>query len=77
MGIRMPGLDGLEATTKTLSQDNSIARIIIPTTFDTDKQVCKALLAGANVKSNLEIGEVSRICPVAVRSPVLNLVFKQ
>ena len=44
----MPELDGLEATSKILSQDNSKTRIIILTTFDPDEYVYKALRAGAS-----------------------------
>ncbi len=48
MDIRMPELDGLEATARILSQGNLDARIIILTTFDPDEYVYKALRAGAS-----------------------------
>jgi DNA-binding NarL/FixJ family response regulator len=47
MDIRMPDLDGLEATRRILASDNS-ARILILTTFDLDEYVYEALRAGAS-----------------------------
>lgn len=47
MDIRMPVLDGLEAT-RTLTTRGSMARIIILTTFDLDEYVFQALRAGAS-----------------------------
>jgi DNA-binding NarL/FixJ family response regulator len=47
MDIRMPELDGLEATRRILAADNS-ARILILTTFDLDEYVYEALGAGAS-----------------------------
>jgi DNA-binding NarL/FixJ family response regulator len=47
MDIRMPQLDGLEATRRILVTDNS-ARILILTTFDLDEYVYEALRAGAS-----------------------------
>jgi DNA-binding NarL/FixJ family response regulator len=47
MDIRMPKLDGLEATRRILAADNS-ARILILTTFDLDEYVYEALRAGAS-----------------------------
>ena len=45
MDIRMPELDGLQATERILAAD-SAARILILTTFDLDEYVFKALRAG-------------------------------
>ena len=42
MDIRMPKLDGLEATRRILAADES-ARILILTTFDLDEYVYEAL----------------------------------
>jgi DNA-binding NarL/FixJ family response regulator len=47
MDIRMPELDGLEATRRILAADDS-ARIMIVTTFDLDEYVYDALRAGAS-----------------------------
>ena len=47
MDIRMPELDGLEATRRILAADNA-ARILILTTFDLDEYVYEALSAGAS-----------------------------
>jgi DNA-binding NarL/FixJ family response regulator len=47
MDIRMPELDGLEATRRILAAGDS-ARILILTTFDLDEYVYEALRAGAS-----------------------------
>jgi DNA-binding NarL/FixJ family response regulator len=47
MDIRMPELDGLQATRRILAADNS-ARILILTTFDLDEYVYEALRGGAS-----------------------------
>jgi DNA-binding NarL/FixJ family response regulator len=47
MDIRMPELDGLEATRRILSADKN-ARILVLTTFDLDEYVYEALRAGAS-----------------------------
>ena len=47
MDIRMPELDGLEATRRILASDPG-ARILILTTFDLDEYVYEALRAGAS-----------------------------
>lgn len=48
MDIRMPDLDGLEATARILAEGNDDTRVIILTTFDPDEYVYKALRAGAS-----------------------------
>jgi DNA-binding NarL/FixJ family response regulator len=47
MDIRMPELDGLEATRRILAADRA-ARVLILTTFDLDEYVYEALRAGAS-----------------------------
>jgi DNA-binding NarL/FixJ family response regulator len=47
MDIRMPKLDGLEATRRILAADPA-ARILVLTTFDLDEYVYEALAAGAS-----------------------------
>ena len=48
MDVRMPKVDGLEATRKLLERHDSGARILILTTFDLDEYVYEALRAGAS-----------------------------
>lgn len=47
MDIRMPELDGLEATRRILAADQS-ARVLVLTTFNLDEYVYEALRAGAS-----------------------------
>jgi DNA-binding NarL/FixJ family response regulator len=47
MDIRMPNMDGIEATRRLTSQD-SPPRVVILTTFDLDEYVYNALSAGAS-----------------------------
>ncbi len=48
MDIRMPELDGLEATRQILEDADWPVRVVILTTFDPDEYVYKALKAGAS-----------------------------
>ncbi|MEL7538835.1 MAG: response regulator transcription factor [Pseudomonadota bacterium] len=48
MDIRMPDMDGLEATSSILADADWPVRVVILTTFDPDEYVYKALLAGAS-----------------------------
>jgi DNA-binding NarL/FixJ family response regulator len=47
MDIRMPGLDGLEATRKLVGGDGTM-RVLMLTTFDHDEYVYEAMKAGAS-----------------------------
>jgi DNA-binding NarL/FixJ family response regulator len=48
MDIRMPGMDGIEATRQLAATEADGPRILILTTFDLDEYVYDALLAGAS-----------------------------
>jgi len=48
MDIRMPGVDGLEATRRLLADGAAPTRVIVLTTFDEDALVMEALRAGAS-----------------------------
>lgn len=48
MDIRMPEMDGLEATARILEASDATCRVIILTTFDPDEYVFRALRAGAS-----------------------------
>ena len=48
MDIRMPNLDGLEATRRLLETPGDVPRVLMLTTFDLDEYVYEALRAGAS-----------------------------
>jgi DNA-binding NarL/FixJ family response regulator len=48
MDVRMPRLDGIEATRRILAGDPPAPRILVLTTFDVDDYVYEALRAGAS-----------------------------
>ncbi|WP_267242338.1 response regulator transcription factor [Streptomyces sp. PR69] len=48
MDIRMPEMDGLEATSRILAEADWDVRVLILTTFDPDEYVYRALRAGAS-----------------------------
>src|SRR5687768_425050 len=47
MDIRMPGVDGIEATRRIVAAGGR-SRILVPTTFDVDRYALAALRAGAS-----------------------------
>jgi len=47
MDIRMPRVDGIEATRRIVALDHGGPRVLVLTTFDTDDMVLQALRAGA------------------------------
>ncbi|WP_327736540.1 response regulator transcription factor [Streptomyces nojiriensis] len=65
MDIRMPGMDGIEATRRILA-GLPAARVIILTTFDTDEHVFEALQAGASgfLTKEVEPAELRRAVEV-------------
>ena len=48
MDIRMPRLDGVEATRRIMAGGSSRSRVLVLTTFDLDEYVYEAVLAGAS-----------------------------
>jgi DNA-binding NarL/FixJ family response regulator/class 3 adenylate cyclase len=48
MDVRMPDVDGIEATRRLLGQDDTETKIVMLTTFDMDEYVYDALSAGAS-----------------------------
>jgi DNA-binding NarL/FixJ family response regulator len=48
MDIRMPGLDGIEATRRLLTDASASPRVLMLTTFDLDEYVYQAMRAGAS-----------------------------
>jgi DNA-binding NarL/FixJ family response regulator len=48
MDVRMPRLDGLEATRRLLSRGGTATRVLMLTTFDLDEYLYEAMKAGAS-----------------------------
>jgi DNA-binding NarL/FixJ family response regulator len=48
LDVRMPKLDGIDATHSILSDPANTTRVLVLTTFDTDRYVYRALSAGAS-----------------------------
>ncbi|MFI0349758.1 response regulator [Actinomadura sp. 9N407] len=72
MDVRMPGMDGLEATRRIVAEDAAV-RIVILTTFDLDEFVYAALRAGVAgfLVKDTEPGELLRAVRVAARGDAL------
>lgn len=48
MDVRMPGMDGLEATRQLMASESDTCRVLMLTTFDTDEYLYEAFRAGAS-----------------------------
>ena len=61
MDVRMPSLDGIEATKRIIARDES-ARILVLTTFDVDEYAFSALRAGASgfLLKDVPVDELAR-----------------
>jgi DNA-binding NarL/FixJ family response regulator len=73
MDVRMPGIDGIEATRRIRAAGQSSARILILTTFDLDEYVYAALRAGASgflLKDALAADLISAVRTVAAGEAV-------
>lgn len=85
MDLKMPNLDGIEATRQIIAA-NPAAKVLILTTFETDNHVIQALKAGASgyvlkdsqvgsiVSSILAVASGERVMASAVANRVLEMV---
>ncbi|MGH8961322.1 MAG: response regulator [Jatrophihabitantaceae bacterium] len=74
MDIRMPGVDGLEATRRiAASEDLAGVRVLVLTTFEADEYVYQALRAGASgfLVKDTEPGELLQAIRVVARGDAL------
>ncbi len=74
MDVRMPEVDGLEATRRILSnEESSGARVMVLTTFDLDEYVYEGLRAGASgfVLKDIEPAELIQAVHVVARGEAL------
>ena len=73
MDVRMPGLDGIEATRRLRASGRPVPRVIILTTFDLDEYVFDGLRAGASgflLKDTLAADLLSAVRVVAAGEAV-------
>ncbi|GAB2810201.1 response regulator transcription factor [Actinocorallia aurea] len=72
MDIRMPGIDGIEATRRILAARPE-TKVVVLTTFDTDEHVFEALAAGASgfLTKEVEPAELRRAVAVAAAGEAL------
>lgn len=72
MDIRMPGMDGIEATRRVLAE-RPATKVVILTTFDTDEHVFAALSAGASgfLTKEVEPAELRRAVAVVAAGEAL------
>lgn len=72
MDIRMPGMDGLEATRRLLTGSTTV-RVVVVTTFDHDEYVYEALRSGASgfLVKDAEPAELRHAVRVAARGDAL------
>ena len=74
MDIRMPGLDGLEATRRIVADERLAGgRVVVLTTFDLDEYVYEALRAGASgfLAKDVEPAELRHAVRVVARGDAL------
>jgi DNA-binding NarL/FixJ family response regulator len=74
MDIRMPVMDGIEATAAIVAQPRA-PKVIVLTTFDADEYVLRALAAGANgflLKDTAPADIVDAVHKVAAGEPMLS-----
>ena len=76
MDIRMPGVDGLDATRRIVGDDRlRDVKVVVLTTFDADEYVFEAIRIGAG-RSNDEIASSLYISPATARTHVSRIMTK-
>jgi DNA-binding NarL/FixJ family response regulator len=75
MDVRMPGMDGIEATRQLVARDPERPRVLVVTTFENDGYVYDALRAGASgfVLKRAEPGELFEAVRLVARGESLVL----